>query len=413
MRSRWTVVIVGFIVATVAVVLVATFRPGAATRREAVPFDAYIAAKLVGYTERVRYFPRDAVHVEEFRQDYLASLERERAVLRAQGWTGDDMPPASLLVISGGGDGGAFGAGVLNGWTRSGKRPVFKLVTGVSTGALIAPFAFLGSDYDEPLRRLYTSLSFADVAKMRWMLSALYQDAMADTTPLQRLVEKHITQEMLDRIAEEHEKGRVLLVATTNLDVRRPVIWNVTKIAALRRPDALHLVHKILIASAAIPATFPPVMFEVEVGGKRYEEMHVDGGTSSQLFVYPTAIMLPQLAKRERTLYIIRNSRMDPEWAQVDRRTLPIAMRAITCLIQNQGIGDLYRIYTIAQRDEIDFNLTFIPSTFKVEKKHDFDTKYMQALYETGERMGAEGIKWYKRPPILVTGVDDDSASKE
>jgi hypothetical protein len=123
--------------------------------------------------------------------------------------------------------------------------------------------------------------------------------------------------------------------------------------------------------------------------------------------------MLPQLAKRERTLYIIRNSRMDPEWAQVDRRTLPIAMRAITCLIQNQGIGDLYRIYTIAQRDEIDFNLTFIPSTFKVEKKHDFDTKYMQALYETGERMGAEGIEWYKRPPILVTGVDDDSASKE
>ena len=123
------VVAVGVIVAAVAVALVATVRPGAAARREAVPADSYIGAKLVGYNERVRYFPRDAVHVEEFKQDYLASLERERVLLRAQGWTGDQLPPAALLVISGGGDGGAFGAGVLNGWTRTGKRPRQTVVT--------------------------------------------------------------------------------------------------------------------------------------------------------------------------------------------------------------------------------------------------------------------------------------------
>jgi predicted acylesterase/phospholipase RssA len=404
-RIRWVLVTVA--VAAVVLGLVATVRSDMETRRDAVPADLSVDAKLVGYQERVRYFPRDATHVEEFEKDWIAANDRERAELRRQGFSGDDLPPDSFLVISGGGDGGAFGAGVLNGWTRSGTRPEFKLVTGVSTGALIAPFAFLGSSYDEALKRLYTSLSPTDVLQMRWFGSALYTDALADTTPLRALVEKHVTQSMLDAIAEEHAKGRILLIGTANLDVRRAVIWNVTEIAALRRPDALQLVHKILIASAAIPGTFPPVMFEVEAGGQRYEEMHVDGGVASQLFVYPAAINLPELAARERTLYIIRNARLDPEWAQVDRRTLPIAMRAISTLIQNQGIGDMYRIYTIAERDHIDFNLTFIPPSFKVQKERDFDTKFMHALFETGDRMGAEGIDWFKRPPVLLSGVDD------
>ena len=397
------------VIAMAVVVLVATVRGGMEARREAVPFDVYLEAKPIGYERGVRYFPRDAAHVEEFEKDYLASLDREKAELSRQGWTRDELPPSNFLVISGGGDGGAFGAGVLNGWTRTGKRPLFKLVTGVSTGALIAPFAFLGPNYDGRLRRLYTSLSFRDVATRRWFLSILYKDALADTTPLRELVDKYVTQGMIDAIAAEHAKGRILLIATTNLDVRRPVIWNVTEIAATRRPDALQLIHKILIASSAIPGTFPPVMIDVEAGGKTYQEMHVDGGTSSQLFVYPAAIKLQQLATRERALYIIRNARLDPEWAQVDRRTLPIALRAISCLVQNQGLGDLYRIYSIAQRDHIDFNLTFIPPSFKVQKKADFDTKFMQALYETGERMGAEGIQWLKRPPVLLSGVDEDS----
>jgi predicted acylesterase/phospholipase RssA len=152
-----------------------------------------------------------------------------------------------------------------------------------------------------------------------------------------------VTQEVLDAIAVEHAKGRILLLATTNLDVRRAVIWNVTEIAATKAPGALDLVHKIMIASAAIPGTFPPVMIDVEANHRRYQEMHVDGGTAAQVFVYPAALQLHELFERQRTLYVIRNARLDPEWAQVDRRTLPIAFRAITCLIQNQGVGDLYR----------------------------------------------------------------------
>ena len=196
---------------------------------------------------------------------------------------------------------------------------------------------------------------------------------------------------MLDAMVAEHDKGRTLLIATTNLDVRSAVIWNVTEIAATRRSDALELIHKILIASAAIPGTFPPVMIDVEKDGERFEEMHVDGGTASQVFVYPAAIKLQALAMRERALYIIRNARLDPEWAKVDLRTLPIALRAITCLIQNQGLGDLYRIYSIAQRDHLDYNLVYIPATFTMPHRSNFENRYMRSLFELGEKMEKRG----------------------
>jgi predicted patatin/cPLA2 family phospholipase len=398
---RWRILVLSALPAALAV--------GCATlqRLPAVPSALQSEARVVGFPVGIRYFPRDAAHVGEFEKDYLASNERERKALQLP--AGADMPPSAFLAISGGGDDGAFGAGLLNGWTKAGTRPVFKVVTGVSTGALIAPFAFLGPAYDERLKALYTHLSIKDIAKTRSLLSAFYGDSMADNGPLKKLIEKSITREMLNAIAAEHEKGRILLVATTNLDLRRPVIWNITEIAAERSPKALDLVHRILIASSAIPGTFPPVMIEAEVGGKRYQEMHVDGGTASQVFVYPAAIKLQQLAARERSLYVIRNARIDPEWAQVDRRTLPIALRSITCLIQNQGVGDLYRIYSIAERDHIDYNLAFIPAGFQYPHLVDFDTAYMAALFDLGERMGRGGNVWFKSPPVLVSGVDEKS----
>jgi predicted acylesterase/phospholipase RssA len=249
-----------------------------------------------------------------------------------------------------------------------------------------------------------------DVATERWLVSALYHDAMADNTPLRRLVEKSIDREMLDAIAAEDAKGRMLLVATTNLDVRRAVIWNLTKIARSGTPKALELVHKILIASAAIPGTFPPVMIEVVAGGARYEEMHVDGGATAQVFIYPAAIRLHELHPRDRTLYIIRNARLDPEWSQVDRRTLSIALRAITSLIQSQGMGDLYRIYAIAQRDRVAYRLAYIPPTFQTPHMSDFDPSYMKDLYTLGYHLAKQGYEWETRPPVLVSGVDDAMA---
>jgi len=244
---------------------------------------------------------------------------------------------------------------------------------------LIAPFAFLGPAYDKKLNELYTSISFKDIAKKRSIFSIVTNDAIADNTPLKHLVKKHINQNVLEAIAAEYAKGRMLLIGTVNLDARRPVIWNITEIAASHRPEALELVQSLLIASSAIPATFPPVMINEEVAGKKYQEMHVDGNTAAQVFVYPAAVRLNEVAQqvggdRERKLYILRNARLDPEWAQVERRTLPIAVQAITTLIQYQGIGDLYRIYSVTQRDGIDFNLAYIPPTFKTPHTKDFDT---------------------------------------
>jgi predicted acylesterase/phospholipase RssA len=213
---------------------------------------------------------------------------------------------------------------------------------------------------------------------------------------------------LLAAIAAEHAKGRLLLIGTTDLDARQPVIWNMGEIAASGHPKALELFQSIMIASASIPGVFPPVMVEVEADGRPYQEMHVDGGTVAQVFVYPAGLNLRELARelggaagveRQRSLYLIRNARLDPDWAEVDRLTYKIAGKAIASLLHSQGIGDLYRIYLIAQRDGVDYNLAYIPPTFKAEHTEDFDTEYMRQLYALGYELAVKGYAWQKTPP--------------
>jgi predicted acylesterase/phospholipase RssA len=246
------------------------------TRLNAVPADAKEGAAVLGMHD-VRFWGDEAS--EKLIAGATEGYRRELALYRASGNAGE-LPPANFLAISGGGENGAYGAGLLVGWTATGTRPSFKLVTGISTGALTAPFAFLGPAYDAKLQEVYTTLSAKDVMQPRGYLAVLFQDAFADNSPLRQTVKKYFDQPMLDAIAAEYTKGRTLLVATTNLDARRPIIWDVTKIAASGHPRALELVHDVLVASAAIPGAFPPVMIDVEVDGRKYQEMHVDGGAS-------------------------------------------------------------------------------------------------------------------------------------
>ncbi len=214
---------------------------------------------------------------------------REQAYRASQGITGE-LPPAVFLAVSGGGDNGAFSAGLLNGWTAAGTRPEFKLVTGISTGALIAPFAFLGNKYDATLKEVYTTISAKDVIKTRSFIAGVFGDAMADNAPLWKLTRKSVNADLLKQIADEYAKGRFLLIGTADLDARRPIIWDMGKIASYGGQQALDLFVSIMIASASIPAGFPPVMIDVEADGKHYQEMHVDGGTMAQVFVYPAAV---------------------------------------------------------------------------------------------------------------------------
>lgn len=333
---------------------------------------------------------------------------RELAYRASQGLTGP-LPPAIFLAVSGGGDNGAFSAGLLNGWTETGTRPEFKLVTGISTGALIAPFAFLGPKHDATLKEVYTTISAKDVIKTRNFIAGVFGDAMADNAPLWTLTRKSVNADLLKEIAAEYAKGRFLLIGTADLDARRPIIWDMGKIASYGDQKALDLFVSIMIASASIPAGFPPVMIDVEADGKRYQEMHVDGGTMSQVFVYPAALSAEKMATatgatRERKLYVIRNARLDPDWSQVDRKTMSIAGRAVSSLIHTQGIGDLYRIYATAQRDGVDYNLAFIPSSFNAPHKEEFDNVYMRALYDVGHDMALQGFPWLKTPPAFDAG---------
>lgn len=320
----------------------------------------------------------------------------------------------NFLALSGGGDNGAFGAGILTGWTEHGDRPEFNLVTGVSTGAMIAPLAFLGSDYDYVLKRTFTEVNQKDIYIELGLTGALFGDAFADTSPLYKLISEYITAELLEKIAYQYtERNRWLLVCTTNLDAGVPVIWNMGKLAAVGTPDALKLFRKIMLASASIPGAFPPVMIDVMADGKHYQEMNVDGGATQELFLYPAALGVMSVQEgvmskfQKREAYIIRNSRLDSEWRQTERNTLSIMGRAVDQLIQAQGAGDIFRSYLITQRDKVGFNLAYIGPDFKVPHKSEFDREYMAALFNYGRTLAASGYPWAHTPPGFDLPVNE------
>jgi len=312
---------------------------------------------------------------------------------------------AAFLSISGGGDNGAFTAGLLNGWTKAGNRPNFRLVTGISTGALIAPFAFLGKDYDVTLKDLYTNVTPSDIYRKRNIVEGFFADSLADSAPLYDLISQYVDEDFLKKVAFEYtENRRFLLIGTTNLDSKKPVIWNMGRIAMIGGPQALTLFKKVMLASASIPGVFPPVMLDVEVDGKKYQEMHVDGGANTQAFLYPPA--LTQKLKDEnsfdrnikREAYIIRNADLSPEGEEVRRRTLPIVLKTVGQLIHTQGVGDLYKMYISTQQDNVGYNLAYIEDDFEFPHLEEFDQAYMRALYDYGEKKAKGGYKWFKEP---------------
>ena len=391
----------------IALLLAGTLSACASPVREpGVPLGLTDRATVLGGLPNARYFAD--TQVPEMTREAYAALDRERARLGPAGAAGR-LPPVYFLAISGGGDNGAFGAGLLTAWTERGDRPEFKLVTGVSTGALIAPFAFLGPSYDGVLRQVYTESKQSDIFESRYLVTALFNDALKDTTPLFHLISHYVDEQMMAAIANEYRKGRLLLIGTTDIDAQRPVIWNIGAIAASGRPGSVELLRKILLASAAIPAAFPPVLIDVEVDGKPYQEMHVDGGAIAQTFLYPPTLTAGINLKtgplaRERHAYVIRNGRLDPEWASTDRRVFSIAGRAVATMIHYSGQNDVYRLQTTTARDGVDFNLAYIGRDFTLEHEDDFDPTYMRALFEYGQAQIKNGTAWKKSSPILIPG---------
>jgi hypothetical protein len=315
------------------------------------------------------------------------------------------------LALSGGGANGAFGAGFLNGWSSTGKRPVFKIVTGVSTGALIAPFAFLGAAYDSALKEFYTTSRSRDIfaqASLFGMISQLFfGEALADTRPLASLIAQHVDAEFVRQVAQAHASGRRLYIGTADLDSMRFVVWNMGLIARGGTPEALALFRRVMLASASIPIAFPPVFFDVEAGGQKYDEMHVDGGVGAFVFfsggLFSTTAARAQAASGpvREDIYIIHNGQLAPVASPTPRTVRGIAKRVLDTSGRTAIIGDLFRIYVVARDEGAGYRWITIPEGFDLRGDEMFDPVLMSALYGFGYRQAHAGGNWRTRPPGL------------
>ena len=375
---------------------------GCATIRNPVPQDL-ITKVTVDNMSEIRTFLGSTD--SPLQRNLVASVQEERSTDYPVGADGVRVYP--VLAISGGAANGAYGAGLLKGWSIEGSRPKFKIITGVSTGAITAPFAFLGEDYDQELEKIYTTLATKDVLIIKKPLRAFLGDSLSSNKPLEKQIKTMLSDEILQKIAAENKAGRRLYIGTTNLDAERFVVWDMGAIAA--RGDK-ELFCKVILASAAIPLLFPPVFINVKVEGQRYDELHLDGGTIAQAFtVYRLIDPLIEevkasgfdLSKFKVKHYIIRNGYVAGSYAQVKDDLSSIASRALDTMINAQGVGDTYRIYAYMKKRNNDYNLAYIPSDFRPAKKEEFDPVQMKKLFDKGYQEALAGYKWHKAPPGL------------
>ena len=304
----------------------------------------------------------------------------------------------TVLALSAGGADGAYGAGVLNGWSKSGSRPEFDVVTGVSTGALMAVGAFLGPDYDDDLEKFYTTSKNEDVYRAG---SGFFGESLYDNGPLKEQIAKFVDAELLAKVAAEHAKGRRLYVATTNLDAGDLVIWDMGDIAdGGRTDDVLHF-QKVLRASASVPAFFPPVYIKPQ-RGIQLRQAHVDGAVKEPILV--KSFMFPD-TRGKKELYMIVNGNTTRLNASqpVQPKALEIAKKAIMEMMRELQEDTIYRGFVIAGNVRSDYHLTHIPDSIPMSQASlDFNPKRMRQLYDAGYQAGMRGPdKWAKEPPRL------------
>jgi hypothetical protein len=317
--------------------------------------------------------------------------------------------PFVYLALSGGGGSGAFGAGVLNGWSESVTRPEFTIVSGVSTGALIAPFAFLGPAYDDRLRKIYTDGEAERLIGEPNPLGALFGPGAFGRERLRRLVERHLDDDLIRAIAREDQKGRRLLVVTTNLDAQRAVVWDMGAIAASGEPKAFDLFREVLAASASVPVVFAPQLIDVKADDKLFQEMHADGTLSAPVYTLPDAMLFggkPILRAARPALYVIVNGRIDPGFAVVPDQTEAIAAQSLSTLNRVSTKAVLAQTYNVAAREGLSFHLSYIDRDHPDSGGTGFETDAMRKLYDYGYQKARSGAFW-------VTDLSHVEAAKD
>jgi hypothetical protein len=381
--------------------------------RNGVPVDMMATAVIPGMPEvRAPAGSRSDIMARDMALSFLQEAPGDFPV------GADGVRAYPHLALSGGGANGAFGAGFLNGWTSTGTRPVFKVVTGVSTGALMAPFAFLGPSKDDALREFYTTTRTRDIFVLGAMISilrqVLFSDGIADTAPLASLIATHVDETFLREIAAAHRGGRRLYIGTVDLDSQRFMIWNMGLIATSGHADAVDLFRKVMLASASIPVAFTPVLFEVETpDGRRYDELHVDGGVAANVF-YNGHLFSPRRLRDEagrgaarEDAYVIHNGQL-AAIPGVTRRSIPgVALGTLRAVSTAGMVSDLFRIYAVTVFEQSGFHWITIPDGVELRGNETFDPVLMQQLYDTGYRMAREGPKWHTQPPVMLDRDDE------
>jgi predicted acylesterase/phospholipase RssA len=385
-------------------ILAATLSACASLPRSPVPVELSPQATIPGMPDVRGWAGEPSAALAD---DFRRSLRQESA---------EDFPLRPdgtirypYLALSGGGANGAFGAGFMMGWTASGTRPLFKVVTGVSTGALMAPFVFLGPIEDQALRDFYTTTRNEDVFDVGSpVMAILRRDSMADTAPLATLISRYVDAELLARIAAEHRRGRRLYMGTVELDSRRFAIWNMGLIAERGDAEALALFQRIMLASSSMPVAFPPVLIEVEAGGTRYDEMHVDGFVGANVFLHvgafnPSRLMAAQSRGRAvEELYIIHNGQLRQPPSPTTRSLGGIAMRSFEVSARAGIAGDLIREHAFASRDNAGFRWVTVGEDVDLPDPAEFDPVEMRRLYELGYREAQQQSVWRTMPPGLI-----------
>jgi hypothetical protein len=367
---------------------------GCAHLRHAVPENFVGTAVVVGMPD-IRYYTDKPDSFSMMRQCLVDSFKEEGE----SEYLVDGIKTYPMLIIGGGVSNSAYGIGLLKGWLEKSSRPVFKIVTGYSSGSIIAIATFSGKDYEDRLAKLFMSISTKDVIRQKGILNILFGNSLYSSTLFAKKIDEIMDENLIARIAQEHAKGRRLYVGTTDLDAQGFVIWDMGALASKGGQDAVKLFRKIVLASCSFPATLPPVYFQVEAGGRRYDEMHADGGVVGGIFYIDQ--LVDNLEFRTR-VYVLNCCYMSPHSKQVEDNLTAITSRLIEIHTAAKMAGDTYRIYAFAKERDWDYNLAYIPEDFMPNQKEMFDQQEMHRLFKRGYDDAAVGYKWHKTPPGLL-----------
>jgi hypothetical protein len=307
----------------------------------------------------------------------------------------------TILALSGGGADGAFGAGLLSGWTARGTRPKFTFVTGSSAGALLAPFAFLGPSYDETIKGVFASGEMSNLLQTD-AFSALFGASAFKSAPLRELIARHVDPDLLAAIAREHRTGRRLYIVTTNLDAQRTAIWDMGRISESGDPGALELFRNIMAASATVPGVFSPVLIDVEANGQRFAEMHVDGGVTNNVLIVPEAVLVSGTAlfppESRPKVYVVINGKLSPYFEVVQASTLTIVRRSFETSVRANTRNTLLASLQFAKSKGWEFNIASIDSDYPNASGDIFNATYMGQLFNYGYQRGRSGKLFQSTP---------------